>query len=79
MNRRRVESLIKQMGWELISVNRHYKCKDEKGNIRIISNRRLKLCADNPKFVRGNTCNKTVWLKNKDANKLQQFKKGGKL
>lgn len=69
MNRKRVESLVKKLGWEVLGINRHVKCKDNEGNIRIISSGRLKKCADNPKFFKGSDCNRSLWLKNKDLDK----------
>ena len=70
MNRKRIESLLKELGWTIIRINRHVKCRDQKGNIRIISYGRLKQCADNPKFFKGSNCNKTIWLKNKNPDKI---------
>jgi len=69
MDRKRMESLVKQLGWKIFKINRHVKCIDQNGNIRIISYGRLKKCADNPKFLKGSDCNKTIWLKNKDLSK----------
>lgn len=64
MDRKRMESLVKKLGWKVIKINRHLKCLDQQGNIRIISYGRLKKCADNPKFFRGSDCNRSMWLKN---------------
>lgn len=70
MQRKRVESILKQLGWTVISMNKHIKCKDQNNNIRIISHTLVKKCADNPRFFNDSASNKTRWLKNKNIIKV---------
>ena len=68
MMRKENIKILKELGFTLLNENRHLKCLDADGNIRIVSNKLLSQCKANKRFL--NTClsNKTLWSKNKLVN-----------
>ncbi len=70
----RIFSTLKKLGYEFINENRHIKCKDPDGNIRLVSRKYLKRCADNPRFIRTVISNRGLYLKNKTPEQIQQIK-----
>ena len=70
MKTRQVESVLKKLGYTLISDNRHVKCIDKDGNIRVMSRKYLKRAVSNSRFFRTILSNRSLYMKNKDPNKM---------
>ena len=65
MRKDQIRSVLKEMGYTLIRDNRHLKCIDKDGNIRIMSKTYLKKCVNNSRFFRTLKSNRTLYFKNK--------------
>ena len=73
----KIPSVLKKLGYTIIGENRHIKCRDKDGNIRIVSRKYLDRCANNPRFFNTVTSNRGLWLKNKTPEAMSNLKKDG--
>lgn len=70
----RMFSVLKSLGYEFINENRHIKCRDSEGNIRLVSRKYLRRCIDNPRFFRTVISNRGLYLKNKTPEQIKLIK-----
>ena len=65
MRTTQVKSALKKLGYTFVRDNRHLKCIDPDGNVRILSKKYLERCMDNPRFLRTIQSNRSLYFKNK--------------
>lgn len=73
----KAKAVLKKLGYTVLGENRHIKCMDQDGNIRIVSRKYLERCANNPRFFNTVTSNRGLWLKNKTPKQINDLQQGG--
>lgn len=65
MKATQVKNTLKSLGYTFISDNRHIKCKDQDGNILVLSKKYLGRAIDNPRFLNTLRSRRCLYFKNK--------------
>lgn len=68
MNENQVKNTLRNLGYTFISDNRHIKCKDQDGNILVMSKKYLDRATDNPRFLNTLRSRRCLYFKNKPVN-----------